>query len=378
MITELNNEQFKYKEEFAEFVNKCVIPYADSNDREEILRREVIDALIKKSYLGAMISKDYGGLGLDMVTNGILNEELGRGCSATRSLITVHGMVALGIEKWGSEELKGTWLPKLASGEVIGAFALSEPNVGSDARSIETTAQLIDDDYYILNGTKKWITMGQIADIFIVFAKCEGRPTAFLVNKNTKGFKTKPIKGLLGARGSMLAEIQLENCMVHKNNIIGQVGYGLSHVALTCLDYGRYTIACGCVGLGQAALEESIKYSNSRIQFKKAIGKNQLILKMITEMIVNIKAARLLCYNAGYLKDIGDPNSIMETWNAKYFASNILKDIVNNAVQIHGGNGCVINYKVERYFRDAKINEIIEGSTQVHEILIGKNALRAY
>lgn len=378
MKFEFTDEQLKYKDEFRTFVDEHVVPYAAINDREEILRKEVIDALIEKSYLGTMISKEYEGLGLDMVTIGILNEELGRGCSATRSLITVHGMVALGIQKWASEELKRQWLPKLAKGEALGAFALSEPDAGSDAKSIKTSAELLNDGSYILNGTKKWITMGQIADIFIIFAKCNGAQTAFLVDKNTAGLKIKAINGLLGVRGSMLAEIELKDCIVPQSNILARVGSGLSHVALTCLDYGRYSIACGCVGIGQAALEESVKYSNSRVQFDDVIGKNQLILKMITEMVVNIKAARLLCYNAGYLKDVLDPDSIMETWNAKYFASNMLNKVVSDAVQIHGGNGCIKNYNVERFFRDGKINEIIEGSTQVHEILIGKNALKVY
>lgn len=293
MKFEFTDKQLKYKDEFRKFVDDHVVPYAAINDREETLRKEVIDTLIEKSYLGAMISKEYEGLGLDMVTIGILNEELGRGCSATRSLITVHGMVALGIQKWGSEELKSQWLPKLAKGEALGAFALSESDVGSDAKSVKTTAELLDDGSYILNGTKQWITMGQIADIFIIFAKCNGEPTAFLVDKNTAGFKIKAINGLLGVRGSMLAEIELKDCIIPQSNILARAGSGLSHVALTCLDYGRYSIACGCVGIGQAALEESVKYSNSRVQFDDVIGKNQLILKMITEM-VGMDALRII------------------------------------------------------------------------------------
>ena len=168
----------------------------------------------------------------------------------------------------------------------------------------------------------------------------------------------------------MIAELELDDCHIPAENIIGNVGTGLSHVALTCLDYGRYTVACGCVGLGQACLEESIKYSKKRKQFGNYLRKNQLIQKMITEMVVSVKAARLLCYNAGSLKDAMEPDCIMETWNAKYFAAIMVNDVSSKAVQIHGANGFSKDYPVERFFRDARVNEVIEGTTQMHETLI--------
>ncbi len=375
MVIEFTSEQLKHREEFRTFVDEVITPRAQENDREERMPSELCEKIAAKGYLGSMLPKQYGGLGMDMITLGLLNEEFGRGCSSARSLLTVHGMVALGINRWGSQEQKDYWLPQIASGQVIGAFGLTEPNVGSDAKSIETTA-VLDGDYYVLNGKKKWITMGQVADLFLILARCEDKPTAFLVERKSPGFSTKPIKGLLGARASMIAEVLMDHCLIPKENMIGQVGTGLSHVALSSLDYGRYTIACGCVGLAQACLEESLRYARKRKQFGKPLRVNQLIQKMIAEMVVNIKAARLLCLHAGYLKDLGDPDSIMEIWNAKYFASQMVVKVSGDAVQIHGANGCCQDYPVERYYRDAKINEIIEGTTQMHEVLISTNAFR--
>jgi hypothetical protein len=356
-------------------VDNEVIPYAADNDKEERIQPRIIQKVIEKGYLGSMLPKEYGGLGMNNIELAILNEEIGRGCSSVRSLLTVHGMVALAILRWGTEQQRNYWLPKLASGEIMGAFGLTEPSVGCDAKSIETKAEL-DGDHYVLTGKKKWTTLGQIAGIFLVFASCEGKPMAFIVERSRAGFECTPINGLLGARASMIAELTLDNCRIPKENLVGAVGTGLSHVALTCLDYGRYTIALGCVGLAQACLEQSVKYARKRKQFGAPLRENQLIQKMITEMVVNIKAARLLCLNAGYLKDVGAPDSIMETWAAKYFASTMVTKVASDAVQIHGGNGCYNEYPVERYYRDAKINEIIEGTSQMHEILIAINAFR--
>lgn len=377
MEIELSKEQLKKQKEFHEFVDKYIIPVATENDREEKMNPIVLEKLVETGYIGSMLPKEYGGLGMDMITLGLLNEEVGRGCSSARSLLTVHGMVALAILRWGSKEQKDYWLPKLAKGEKIGAFGLTEPNVGSDAKSIEATAEK-DGDYYVLNGNKKWTTMGQIADVFLIYAKCDDKHSAFLVERNTEGFSTAPMNGLLGSRASMIAELHMKDCRVYKDNIVGSIGTGLSHVAIASLDYGRYTVAWGCVGLGQACLDESVKYARKRKQFGVHLRQNQLIQKMITEMVVNIKAARMLCFKAGYLKEIGDPDTIMETWVAKYFSSNMVNKVASDAVQIHGGNGCYNAYPVERFYRDAKINDIIEGTSQIHEVLIATNAFRAY
>ncbi|WP_339186107.1 acyl-CoA dehydrogenase family protein [Paenibacillus sp. FSL R5-0490] len=369
MKVELNAEQLMWQEQFKDFVDNEIIPYASLNDSEERIHPELLAKITEAGYLGSMLPKEYGGTELDNITIGILNEEVGRGCSSVRSLLTVQGMVGLAILRWGTEQQRQYWLPALATGTTLGSFGLTEPSVGSDAKSIETTA-VLDGDEYILNGHKKWITMGQLADVFLILAQCENKPTAFIVERDSIGFSVEPMSGLLGARASMIAELKMDSCRIPKENLLGQVGTGLSHVALPCLDYGRYTIACGCVGLAKACLDASVHYANSRIQFGRAIRENQMIQKMITEMSVNMKAARMLCYRAGYLRDVGDPESIMETWTAKYFASTMVNKVASDAVQIHGANGCHRDYPVERYYRDARINEIIEGTTQMHEILI--------
>ncbi|MEK4367051.1 acyl-CoA dehydrogenase family protein [Paenibacillus sp. FSL R5-0473] len=369
MKVELNAEQLMWQEQFKDFVDSEIISYASLNDSEERIHPELLAKITEAGYLGSMLPKEYGGMELDNITIGILNEEVGRGCSSVRSLLTVQGMVGLAILRWGTEQQRQYWLPALATGTTLGSFGLTEPSVGSDAKSIETTA-VLDGDEYILNGHKKWITMGQLADVFLILAQCENKPTAFIVERDSIGFSVEPMSGLLGARASMIAELKMDSCRIPKENLLGQVGTGLSHVALPCLDYGRYTIACGCVGLAKACLDASVHYANSRIQFGRAIRENQMIQKMITEMSVNMKAARMLCYRAGYLRDVGDPESIMETWTAKYFASTMVNKVASDAVQIHGANGCHRDYPVERYYRDARINEIIEGTTQMHEILI--------
>ncbi|MDZ8085093.1 MAG: acyl-CoA dehydrogenase family protein [Nostoc sp. DedQUE12b] len=377
MKLELSAQQKNYQAEFRTFVNEEICPHASECDRNEFTPPEIIKKLAEHGFLGAILPEAFGGQAMDMITYGILNEEIGRGCSSVRSLLTVHNMVAHALCKWGSKSQKEYWLPKLASGEIIAAFALSEPSVGSDAKSVETTATHAGDTY-ILNGQKKWITYGQIADVFLVFAKCEDKPTAFLVEKNSPGFSVKPMSGILGVRASMSAELQFNNCQIPQENLVGKLGFGFSYVAATALDYGRYSVAWGCVGITQACLEACIKYTSERKQFGVYLKEHQLIRQMITQMIANVKAARLLCYQAGYLKDINDPNSIIETSIAKYFASITATKVANDAVQIHGGNGCSSDYPVERYLRDSKIMEIIEGSTQIQEITIADSGYQEY
>ena len=377
MKLEISAQQKNYQAEFRAFVNEEISPNAGEWDKKEFTPKELITKIAERGFLGAILPQEYGGKGMDMITYGILNEEIGRGCSSVRSLLTVHNMVSQALCKWGNKSQKEYWLPKLASGEIIAAFALSEPNVGSDAKSVETTATL-DGDAYILNGQKKWITYGQIADVFLVFAKCEGKPTAFLVEKNSPGLYVKPMCGILGIRASMTAELHFDNCRIPVENKIGKLGFGFSYIASYALDYGRYSVAWGSVGIAQACLSACIKYTNERKQFGVYLKEHQLIRQKITQMIANVKAARLLCYQAGYLKDINNLNSITETSIAKYFASTVATRVANDAVQIHGGNGCSSEYPVERYLRDSKVMEIIEGSTQIQEITIAESGYQDY
>lgn len=376
MNIELTPQQKKDQAAFKAFVQEEIIPEANRYDQDGITPPDLIRKMAHLGYLGALVPCEYAGTGMDMITLGLLSQELGRGCSSIRSLLTVHSMVAHAILRWGNHALKASWLPRLATGEVIGAFSLSEPGAGSDAQSIETTATRSGNDY-ILNGTKKWITYGQIADLYLIFARTDGKISAFLVERNMPGLAIKPLSGILGTRASMLAEIHLQDCHVPKENMLGGQGFGLAAVATSALDIGRYTVAWGCVGIAQACLDAALRYTSQRKQFGVYLKEHQLIQQMVTNMLTNVQAAQLLCYQAGYLKDSGDPNTIMATWIAKYFASTTASSAARDAVQIHGANGCSQEYDVQRYLRDTVVMEIIEGSTQIQHITIARYAYQA-
>ena len=368
---ELTPKQNEALLEFRAFVDEQIIPHAAQWDQKRYTPEILIEEMAQRGYLGAVLPIDYAGSSMDMITFGFLNQEIGRGCSSIRSLLTVHSMVSYALYKWGSHTQKANWLPQLASGKKIAAFALSEPQIGSDAKNIETTAIRVGDSYY-LNGQKKWITYGQIADVFLVFAQYEGNPTAFIIEKDYSGLSIEPINNIVGVRASMLAELKLDNCQVPLENLVSKPGFGFSFVANTALDYGRYSVAWGCVGISQACLEACLRYTMRRKQFGVYLKEHPLIRQLITEMVTNIKAARLLCFNAGYLKDNGHSKSISEISIAKYFASKIASQIAHDSVQIHGANGCSQEFAVERYWRDAKIMEIIEGSTQIQQLTIAE------
>jgi len=374
MRIELTTKQADDQTTFRGFAHQEIMPFADQYDRDERLPQELIGKLAKEGYLGALVPKDYSGLGMDMITFGLLNEEIGRACSSVRSLLTVQSMVAYAVLRCGSKKQKECWLPRLATGQVIGAFALSEPTVGSDARSVQTTATPRGESY-VLQGLKQWISFGQVADLFLIFAQCEGKLSAFLVERGTTpGLTVEPISGMLGTRASMLAQVSLDDCEVPEASLIGGLGLGLATVGASSLDIGRYSVAWGCVGIVQACLDACIQYTGARQQFGAYLKDHQLIKQMITEMLTNAKAARLLCYQAGYLKDLGDPGTIMDTLIAKYFASKAAVKAAGDAVQIHGANGCSPAYPVQRYWRDSKVMEIIEGTSQIQEITIAKYA----
>jgi hypothetical protein len=366
---ELTSEQQRLRTAFREFADAHIVPHANSWDRAECMPAEVVRQLADKGWLGAVLP----ATGFNMVEFGLLNEELGRGCSSIRSLLTVHSMVALTIGRWGTEAQKTQWLEKLRQGQAIAAFALTEPEAGSDAGGIRTEAVASGDDF-LLSGHKKWITFAQIADLFLVFARSQRGPCAFLLERNTPGLVISPVHGMLGTRASMMAELHLEQCRVPKQDLVGAPGFGLSLVASSALDCGRYSVAWGCVGIAQACLETCLQYTGQRKQFGALLRDHQLVQRMIAQMVVGVKAARLLCYNAGELKDAGDPTSMIETSIAKYFACRTAVEIARDAVQILGANGCSSEYPAERFYRDAKIMEIIEGSNEIQEITIAQSA----
>lgn len=369
---DLTSEQKTAQIQFRNWVDEHVAPFADKFDEQQETPASFIEAVAKVGYLGALVPQKFGGSEMDALTWGLFCEEVGRTSASLLSLITVHSMMIQTLVKWGTDDQKNKWLPKLATGEVIGAFGLTEPNIGSDARNIESSAIKQDDGSYILNAQKRWISFGGSASLFVVFAQVDNQPTAFLVERSMDGFSSERIKGMLGFRSANIANLSIENVRIPASNVLGRPGFGFSHIASTALDHGRYCIAWGCVGLAQASLEASMSYAGSRQQFGKPIVEHQLIQEMLTEMIVQTKAARMLCLHAAFLKIKGEPALIMETSTAKYFASRVAVTASNSAVQIHGANGCSADYPVQRFFRDARIMEIIEGSTQMQQIIISR------
>lgn len=366
---ELTDEQSAARDDFRRFAQAEVAPGAQARDRDESTPGELIQRVAEQGYLGAVVPTEYSGGAQDSITFGVLNAELGRACSSIRSLLTVHSMVCLAIHKCGDDEQRARWLPRLSTGEVIGAFALSEPKIGSDAYHVETTA-VAENDGYLINGKKKWTTFGQVADLFLVFAQLGDKPTAFLVERDTPGFSVEPIRGMLGTRASMLAELTLQDCAVGKDALLGRLGFGMHAVAATALDLGRYSVAWGCLGVAQDCLHASVRHIRRRKQFGKRLYSFQLIKRMIASMAADVSAAMLQCLYAGRLRDEGDPNSIIQTCMAKYTASTACSRVADDAVQLHGAIGCSEESSVERHFRDAKVFEIIEGSTQMQELML--------
>jgi hypothetical protein len=377
MDIELNEAQRTAQAELRALVDERIAPFADEYDRNEKMPDELIRMLGQRGYLGALVPQEYGGKGMDALSWGLLCEEIGRGSASLVSLLTVHSMVIQALVKWGSNEQWEKWLPQLATGECIGAFGLTEPDVGSDAGSVQTEAS-VDGKDYVLNGEKRWISFGQVADIFLIFAQVEGKPAAFLLERGTPGFSTEAIGGMLGFRSAMLAGLHMDACRIPAGNMIGNIGFGISHVGGTALDHGRYCVGWGSLGLLEGCVNACLEYTDKRKQFGSFIKGHQLIQEMIAEMIVQTKAARLMCYHAACLKERGDPSQIMETSIAKYFTSRIAVKVALDAVQIHGANGCSDRYPVARYLRDAKILEIIEGSNQMQQIIISRYGYQEY
>lgn len=373
MHIEYTPQQLDNQHLFRQFAQNEVAPLAQQIDKTELFPTKLVQKMADMGFLGALVSEEFCGKPIDLISFGLLNEELGNACSSTRSLITVHSMVTFALKRWGKREQQEKWLPLLAKGEKIGAFALSEPNIGSNAGHIETTA-VSHGNMVVLNGRKKWITFGQIADLFLLFARQDGKAIALLVEKDTPGLTIHPIQGMMGTKGTMLAELELNDCHIPAQNMLAGIGFGIMAVAMSALDIGRYSVAWGSVGIGQACLEASLDYTQVREQFGEPLRKFQLIQQMITNMVTHVKAARLLCLQAGYALENQPANATNDILIAKYFASKTAMEVASDAVQIHGANGCSSDYPVQRFLRDAKVMEIIEGSHQMQQIMIAKNA----
>jgi len=370
-------ERWEARKTFRAFAEREIAPIASAMHERQETPPELVRKLAEAGYLGLSLPEALGGGGKDWLTLGWLANELGRVCSSVRSLMTVHGIASHAVLRWGSREQKQLWIPRFASGAALGAFALSEPLVGSDAKNVKTTARR-EGSEFVLNGQKKWITYGQMANVFLVFAQTEGGPTAFLVERERPGVRTEPILGLMGIRASMTAAVSFEDCRIPAENVVGRVGLGFSHVASAALDLGRYTVAWGAVGILEACVEACVRYTKSREQFGVALKEHQLVRRLVTDMFTNHRAAKLLCVEAGRLRDAKDPQAFAATSVAKYFASTAAMRAADDAVQIHGANGCSSDYPLQRYLGDAKILEIIEGSTQIQQIMIADYAYQDF
>ncbi len=354
---------------FNQFIEQKVRVHAPVFDKDQYIPRDFFILLAQNGFLGASIPKQYGGQEWDELTIGLMHESFAKELCSIANTLTVIGMVNKALIQFGSEEQKQTWLPRIASGKTIPAIAFTEPNIGSDLQHVET--QLVEkENTFILKGHKKYITLGQIADLFLVLVNYHGKPTTVLIEKNTPGLSVIPITNFLGLRSNMLAEILFADCHIPKANLLSKIGQGLTHVTQIALDEGRYTTAYDCVGLGQACLDAARNYAQERTQFANTLDKHQLIQKMMTEMIVQVKAARELCFHAGVLRQQKDPDYIADTLVAKYFASKMAVFVSNHALQLFGAAGFNPSCFVERYYRDAKVMEVIEGTSQMHEILI--------
>jgi alkylation response protein AidB-like acyl-CoA dehydrogenase len=361
------------REEFQAFVALNVAPFAEQWDRDQRIPDSVISSLARCGYLGGSLPQQYGGRGWDIVTFGLLNEALGRGSPALTGVLTVQTMVAMALLKWGTEEQKCRWLPALARGEIIGAFALTEPGAGSALESLTTEfVQGSTPDALILNGGKKWISCAQFASVFLVFGKLGALSVACLVPRDTPGLGVEPLYDLMAFRAAGLAQLHFDNVEVPFANVVGKPGFALSHVAPVGLHYGRISTACSALGLLRGCFEESIAYASSRRIGSGTVGDLGMIRSLIARMGADLEAAWALCRNACRAEDDHLPEAFEKTLIAKYFTSRAVVRGASDAVQIRGASGCHASSPVSRYYRDAKIMEIIEGTTQIHEDILGQ------
>jgi len=364
--------------EAEQFAASEIRPYAQQIQEQQAIPESLIRAMAQKGYLAASVPTEYGGLGLGPRSYGQLTEVFGKALPAVRSLLTVHtSLVSETLVRFGTEEQKSSWLPKLVSGEWIGAFGLTEPEVGSDAKNVKTEWRE-EDDAYVLNGTKKWITFGHLADVFIIIASKDGRSTAFWVERKFDGVLTKPIEGVMVGGETGLAEIELHEVRVPKSHIIGRLNEGFEYIVTGALDQGRYSIAWAGLAIAQEALDSMVTYSRKRKQFDQKLHHFQLIRGMIGDAVTKVHAARALCLRAAELREARDPQAVMETTIAKYFTSKIAVEVANDALQVHGANGISNEYPVSRLYKEAKILEIIEGSSQMQQEMISHYGLKAY
>jgi butyryl-CoA dehydrogenase len=374
---ELSDEHRLISESAREFADREIVPRAKENDRNERFDRELATKLGEIGYLGAPVSEQYGGRGLDYLGYSLIVEQVGRADSAARTVVSVQTSLVCGsIERWGTEEQKQAWLPRLCSGEALGCFGLTEPDTGSDAANLRTHAKRTDGGWSI-SGQKMWISLGNFAELALIFAQTDPEQkhrglACFLVPTSSDGFSTQEIHGKLGLRASDTAEISLDEVEVPADALLGEIGDGFK-VAMTALDSGRLSVAAGCVGICDGCVDASVAYSTERHQFGVPLARFQLVQEMIADMVVKRDAGRMLVWRAADLKDRKLP-STTETSVAKLYATESAVECANAAIQVHGGSGYVDDYPVERYLRDARVTTLYEGTSQIQKLIIGRDA----
>jgi alkylation response protein AidB-like acyl-CoA dehydrogenase len=368
---ELTQEQQQIRSLARDFCDAEVAPAARDLDREEAFPEALLPKLFDVGFLGGPLPPDYGGMGVDYLSYGLITEELGRADAAIRSLVSVHvGLVGLTILKWGTDEQKAAWLPRLAA-EGLGAFGLTEPGAGSDPASMTTGASRDGDDW-ILNGAKMWITNGSRGLVTLVFARAgDAGITAFLVPQDAAGYEGNPLKGKLGLRAGDTAEVVLRDVRVPDGNRLGPVGDGLK-IALAALDSGRYSLAAGATGISQACLDAALRYADERVQFGRKIAGFQLVQELIADIFLDLEASRALYWKVAWKHMRGDRHTV-ESSVAKTFCSEAAVRSANRAVQVHGGYGYSDEYPVGRYLRDARVTTLYEGTSQIQRLLLGRH-----
>jgi len=371
----LSPEQELIRGTAREFLEREVVPHARDWDRSETMDRAIVGKLAEIGFLGASLPTEHGGLGLDTISYCLVMEELGRADSSVRGIVSVqNGLVGKTVARWATDEQRGEWLPRLASGEALGCYALTEPGSGSDPASLTTRAERDGDDW-LLTGSKIFITLGTWAEVALVFARSgeEGARgiTCFLVPTGSEGFEARPIKGKLGLRAQDTGELFLEQVRVPDSARLGAEGDGFK-VAMSALDNGRISLAAGCVGIAQGCLDASVAYAQERTQFGRPIAGFQLVQELLADISVEADAARLLTWRAAALADRGERHTL-ESSAAKYYASEVSVRAANAAVQVHGGYGYVDEYPVGKYLRDARVTTLYEGTSQVQKLIIGRH-----
>ena len=372
----LTKEQLLVRKMVREFAENEVKPIASEIDEEERFPAETVEKMAKLGMMGIYFPKEYGGAGGDVLSYAITVEELAKVCGTTAVIVSAHtSLCCAPIFENGTEEQKKKYLPDLCSGRKLGAFGLTEPNAGTDASGQQTTA-VLDGDHYVLNGSKCFITNGSVADVFVVFAMTDPKMgnrgiSAFIVEKGFPGFSQGKHEKKMGIRGSSTCDLIFEDCIVPKENLLGKEGAGFK-IAMQTLDGGRIGIAAQALGIGEGAIEEAIKYTKERVQFKKRISSFQNTQFQLADMHTRMQAAQFLVYNAALKKQAHERCS-MEAAMAKLFAAEAASDVTRRAVQLFGGYGYTREYPVERMMRDAKITEIYEGTSEVQRMVIAAN-----